>query len=310
MISALATQQSNTQPDPRFAGARGLFFCIGAMKCGTTWLNEYFRDHPDVHVPSIKETHYWDTVRPPYRTDFRKKVDARMRSQWLKNAATRLVGSHKQKFILKDLPLWHAALAAGNDGHKAYADLLFIRAGAAQIVGEVTPYYAILDQSTLSEMAGLAPDSKFILIMRDPVDRLIANIRHRLRNRLGEKNVVHQNVTDALVAALDRDDEAAVAKSRYDLTIAKLDAIVPANRVSYHFYETFFQQGELDCIADFLGIGRQPGRFDKQIHAGVGRDIQPDAALLQRARRLLAPCYDMVSARFGDRVPDRWRRGE
>ncbi|MEO0720491.1 MAG: hypothetical protein AAFZ06_16685, partial [Pseudomonadota bacterium] len=42
------------------------FFCIGAQKAGTSWLQAMFDRHPDIHVPFVKEVHYWDTVRAPF----------------------------------------------------------------------------------------------------------------------------------------------------------------------------------------------------------------------------------------------------
>ena len=59
-------------PDPR-ADIRALidrrgparapdFFCIGSEKCGTTWLWEMLRDHPDVGVPLPKELRYFASI--------------------------------------------------------------------------------------------------------------------------------------------------------------------------------------------------------------------------------------------------------
>jgi hypothetical protein len=36
------------------------FFCIGAQKCGTTWLFEQLRKHPQIDFPAGKEIHFWD----------------------------------------------------------------------------------------------------------------------------------------------------------------------------------------------------------------------------------------------------------
>jgi len=31
------------------------FICVGAKKCGTTWLSEALREHPDIFVSNPKE---------------------------------------------------------------------------------------------------------------------------------------------------------------------------------------------------------------------------------------------------------------
>ena len=36
------------------------FIGIGAQKCGTTWLYEQLRHHPDIAFPAGKEVHFWD----------------------------------------------------------------------------------------------------------------------------------------------------------------------------------------------------------------------------------------------------------
>ncbi len=42
------------------------FLCIGAQKCGTTWLYEALSRHPQFAFPGGKEVHFWD--RPGDRT--------------------------------------------------------------------------------------------------------------------------------------------------------------------------------------------------------------------------------------------------
>ena len=39
------------------------FIGIGAQKCGTTWLYEHLRRHPDIAFPAGKEVHFWDQQR-------------------------------------------------------------------------------------------------------------------------------------------------------------------------------------------------------------------------------------------------------
>jgi hypothetical protein len=38
------------------------FLCIGAQRCGTTWLDQHLRRHPQVYLPArTKEVHFFDT---------------------------------------------------------------------------------------------------------------------------------------------------------------------------------------------------------------------------------------------------------
>lgn len=36
------------------------FYCVGAQKCGTTALHHYLNRHPDIALPAVKETHFFD----------------------------------------------------------------------------------------------------------------------------------------------------------------------------------------------------------------------------------------------------------
>ncbi len=35
------------------------FFIVGAPKCGTTAMNEYLKQHPEIFIPDVKEVHYF-----------------------------------------------------------------------------------------------------------------------------------------------------------------------------------------------------------------------------------------------------------
>ena len=35
------------------------FFIVGAPKCGTTAMNNYLSEHPEIFIPDIKEVHFF-----------------------------------------------------------------------------------------------------------------------------------------------------------------------------------------------------------------------------------------------------------
>ncbi|MBK7727714.1 MAG: sulfotransferase [Gammaproteobacteria bacterium] len=43
------------------------FFVVGAQKAGTTALHHYLARHPDIFLPAIKETHFFDDGHGEYR---------------------------------------------------------------------------------------------------------------------------------------------------------------------------------------------------------------------------------------------------
>ena len=42
------------------SGEPTVLICVGATKAGTSWLYDHLRVHPDCHLRSIKELHYFD----------------------------------------------------------------------------------------------------------------------------------------------------------------------------------------------------------------------------------------------------------
>ncbi|HHS89575.1 MAG TPA: sulfotransferase family protein, partial [Rhodobacteraceae bacterium] len=39
-----------------------IFFGVGAAKSGTSWLYRYLEGHPETHLRSVKELHYFDAL--------------------------------------------------------------------------------------------------------------------------------------------------------------------------------------------------------------------------------------------------------
>ena len=291
--------------DPRFGSVPVLFFGIGAQKCGTTWLHEYLRAHPEAHVPRVaKELHYWDAIRPPHIRPLGDLSGIGIRTA-VKRAVARAGASAEDRTALDRRATWERALRGGDPAHRAYADLLFEGAGDARAVGEITPAYALVGAETLAEMAALSPQARFFFVMRDPVARLLSGLRMKVARMRG--TVTDDSLRAAAEEALGPDPELDLARSRYDETIARLDAAVPSDRVAYFFYETLFDARELDRFCAFLGLSPRAGDLDRRVFAGAEGAGAVDPALRDRLRGALGATYDFVADRFGPAVPQAWR---
>lgn len=122
------------------------FICIGAQKAGTTWLKNMLDLHPDVFVPERKELYFFS----------RKSVYAK-----------------------------------GIDWYRSQ----FASAGDRSAIGELTADYLwtttdpndLADLDRNSNVPALVrhhyPDQKFIVILRDPVDRAKSAFYHHIRAR-------------------------------------------------------------------------------------------------------------------------------
>ncbi len=305
--------------DPRFARPRTLFFGVGAQKAATSWLDDYLRGHPEVSLPVRKEQHYWTTMHMPGLYDRRARVRWHMRKierlGWLK----RLVRAPRKRAVDEAWRLSEAMLRENQPpGHHAYADVLFQAYSGQPVAGEITPAYALLGTESYAEMAGLGRDVRFVFVMRDPVARLVSATRMnvRKRHRIDGPRPKPRSFEDRLAETLRDPADTSLLRSRYDLTIERLERAVPRARIGYFFFETLFRQEEIDRLCDFLGVARHPARFERRVNADRGEERAAGgseailAALEEQATEVLAPTYDFVRARFGALVPARWRSPE
>jgi hypothetical protein len=292
--------------DHRFQKPPTLFFVVGAQKSGTTWLHDYLANHPQVRVPTIKELHYWDTIRPPYTKRFQEIAARHPAQQHLRSFVIGLIGNVGQRRRQREWSRLHQALSHPDPSHRAYADILVPNGYNALAVGECTPEYGIAGQEVLREIAELSPRSRFLFIMRDPVERLIAGVRHRLRRETGCRDIDAATLNQALWQVLAEPNHQDMLMSRYDKTLADLEAIVPTDRIHTQFYERLFNDASISSICSFLGIEIMPADYNHRSNADRGTQAPVEAELLLKIRATLDPVYRDLQTRFGDNLP--WPR--
>ena len=140
-MAAQHTEASDTMRLPNFIVG-------GALKAGTTSLNYYFKQHPDVYMCAMKEPRYF-----AYETDNPDHVAGR-----------------GLRFPIKTLEEYTA---------------LFADVGPQRAVGEVSPHYLISPVAP-QRIRETIPDVKLIFSLRDPVKRAYSIYWHDVR--LGTEN--------------------------------------------------------------------------------------------------------------------------
>ncbi|NRB33262.1 MAG: sulfotransferase [Rhodobacteraceae bacterium] len=281
-----------------------MFYCIGAQRSGTTWLYRQLSKAPDIHMPS-KEVHYWDSVRAPYRywddmgQGSARSVSARLRPvlQAIRHRDPGAYRAERARLAMRQADPADAS---------AYATYLCQNAGAARIVGDMTPSYALCAASTFSEMAGLHDRTRFLFLMRDPVDRFLSGLALRYRGSLAYR---HDSATRArlIEEALNDPHNPDLRRSRYDETLTRLYDAVPRDCVLPVFFEDLFTQSTMDGICDFLGMSRLVCDATTKVNAWPGTSLTVPDALVDLVENRLAGTYHAVAHRLGD-LPRAWRR--
>ncbi|WP_425090626.1 sulfotransferase family protein [Tropicimonas sp. S265A] len=281
-----------------------LLFGIGATKAGTSWLQFYLERHPEVHLWRHKELHYFDALdhgRVMETIDqlCRKRAGLRDRMQGADAAKAAALRED-----VAEIDRYLGLLGRGEESAGAYVAFLKKGRRGAKVVGDITPAYALLSEARLKMMAGLAPATRFIYILRDPIDRLWSNIRMMA----GWKGGSDADVADRANWIFDRwargEEQAVSERCDYAGALGRLTRAVPDAGRLITFYEELFSQETARRICAFLGVSDHPAPLERRVHAGPALPL--DVARRALAADRLAPQYDYVEKMFG-RVPARWQ---
>ena len=283
-----------------------LLFGLGANKAGTSWLFRYLESHPECHLRSPKELHYFDAQDLDTR-DFQ----VRELGNQIKAARARLDDGGGNPAYLRrriaDLSAWRDVMARPEMDTDAYLD--FLTEGAPQgtrLVGDLTPAYGLLSEARLRMMAGLAASSRFVLLLRDPVERLWSNIRMMAGWQGGDQDVRDRAAQDLARAWLAGDKPELDQRSDYVGILGRARAAIPEKALFTGFYEGLFTQAGTDRLCRFLGLSPHPGKFEQRVWASP--PVTLPASLRQALQAHLAPQYEYVRSALGP-LPAGWNSG-
>ncbi|NNE89322.1 MAG: hypothetical protein HKN27_14730 [Silicimonas sp.] len=280
-----------------------LFFCVGAAKAGTSWLYSQLAEHPECHFRAIKELHYFDAVDDgKLERELRKHQGQQARI--LNNvAASGNTPSDDQARRLTDRAAWMDVLEQGEDT-EAYLGYLNHDAGDAKVVGDITPGYALLSETRFRTMSKLAGDVRFLMLLRDPVERLWSHVR-MIAARRDDSGTATAERCDRILKRTIRGKEDQIAKrSNYAVTIERLMAAVPGGKLLIEVFEEMVSGEGLARICAHLGIAPIVPNLAR-LHAGQHVAMTQDQR--RAAAHWLAPQYE-ASAKALGRMPEAWMR--
>ena len=285
-----------------------LMFGVGATKAGTSWLYDYLHDHPECVMPRIKEAHFFDSV-------FMGNVPAQVK-QWQKRekefgdllAIAQIEGDErKQKDVSRRLYGFAKLIKAvreGEAGILTYLEFLHTDAQEAALVGDITPSYALLNEDVLSRMVDLAPVTKFVYLMRDPIERLWSHVRMVAKRSTMTDEGFAIRARDILRHTCDGSEYDDIRqRGQYSDVVKKLETVVPKEQLYIGFLETMITPRGTQKLCDFLGISYVPSDASKRVHEG--KPLAMDDEMRGWAERFTAPQYAFVKETFGE-LPKGW----
>ena len=123
------------------------FFIVGAARSGTTSLDQYLSQHPEIFITTKKETHFFAREQLP--VCYKGPGDERM-----------------NRLLIRD--------------EDQYAQL-FSEAAGAKAIGEASAFYLCYPRSA-EMIAQTVPDAKIIMVLREPVARTYSAYMFLLRD--------------------------------------------------------------------------------------------------------------------------------
>lgn len=167
------------------------FLCIGAQRSGTSWLAINLRHHPEIWIPPNKEVHYFSRstryASPSHlacRGVANKFFGRSQESQTWRWLFFGYAGRWLARASWREKPrrfLWLCSYFFGRVNDEWYCRLY--QEGRGKICGEVTPDYSLLEADDVARVAALLPEAKIILLMRDPLDRVLSQLRYHMDGR-------------------------------------------------------------------------------------------------------------------------------
>jgi hypothetical protein len=237
---------------------------LGVQKGGTTTLHALLQQHPQLYLPRCKEVHYFSL---------------------------------------------HHSL-----GDAWYADQ-FAQATPDQRLVDITPYY-LFHPLAPERIRALAPAVKMVVLLRDPVERTLSQLFHS--QRLGMEPL---SLEQALAAEPERlrgaeaelaaggrhrshQEHSYLARSRYELQLARYEALFPAEQLLLLRSEDLFNASSHSAevwlrLLAFLELEPIPMPPIPRANAGRGEAASVPPQLRQQIRSLLRPTYAVMDQRYG-----------
>ncbi len=280
-----------------------LLYCIGATKSGTSWLHRYISNHEECHMRGIKELHYFDAVEfndwDPW-IEMCEGRSARSRAE----AEGLDPDQAERKFrTARDAEAWGKVLEGRQQDDAAYLAYLTDGMGGEKLVADFTPAYGLLPEARLKHMAEIAPNVRFVYLMRDPVMRIWSHCRMMARRRANKPEEIQRRSVNIMKRVHKGKEPEIVRRSDYASPLRRLANVVPDDQVFIGFYEDLFNRDAIGRISKFLGISHGWADFEKRFMEGPKAEMEPEQ--WAEMREFLAPQYEALQEMLGE-LPDAW----
>jgi hypothetical protein len=229
------------------------------QKAGTRWLYQQMEARVDVWMPPIKEINFF--IRKCFAEDNLRKLEQHMESpQLMKHTAAMLKRRHFYR---------HFSTYQESRSSVEWYRKLFDQKGTL-VSGDISPNYSELGSDEIRLIAKQLPRTKFILLVREPVDRAWSALCMSLRRgKVSEADITDWDTLLPLLESSKRK-----MKSLPSELWKRWSAEVSDNRMGYWFFEDICARPQqvIDEVCGFLGVKPGPGALPADFNSKKGND--------------------------------------
>jgi len=244
----------------RRSGRRGPdFICFGMQKAGTRWLYEQMNARRDVWMPPIKEIDFF-TQRCLKENNLRTLE----RNSGSLPLVTHFADKLKRQKFCQHFSTYDSALS-----DLEWYRRLFDHKGR-RITGDISPNYALIQPADIRHIADELPKTKFLMLIREPVDRLWSALCMNLRtNQVSIEDITNWDKLAPLLEWQERK-----LKSFPSELWKRWASEIPADRIRYWFFDDICTrpQQALDEVCGFLAIKPGPGALPANFNRKQGNE--------------------------------------
>ncbi len=275
---------------------------VGAQKAGTTWLEAQFSKEDFFSNDQVKEYHVFNRLSclSPGKTQ-----------QMILNRTKGNKSPKSDMSIIKK----REAMRLRPQLYFDHFDYIYCRDQNITHVSDITPDYAVLPKKIFRfikkglEAKGFSV--KVVFLMRDPVERAWSHLRmiNRLNHERKGAPKVSPEVEFEQLKKFHKSRHCYL-RTRYQKTCSILEKVFPQKDIYYGFYETLFNQAEINRLTDFLEAPRLSPDFNQVVHASPKPQASVEGmdALVDKMRLFYDSTYQWANRRFPTAIPDGWMR--
>lgn len=248
---------------------------IGAQKAGTTWLHNQLDHQQSVNMGCLKEYHIWDAKFIEHQNSF---LTPPKKKEQCDSALRRI-------------------MQTTNGVYESYFSQLISK--TIRYTGDITPSYSMLRAQDFKIIRARLKNAGFLVkvvfIMRDPVERNWSALRMHQRRRQHIGNYISDGELNLMFEKFYK-GAARIGRTNYPATINALADSFPADDIHIGFYESMFDQEEIDRLSKFLGLDLSSLNTNKLIN--VSRQIELRSELRDQCKLFYNNVYDYCGLNY------------